>query len=230
MKIAIHAGHNPDGKKACGAVGYLRESSCARAVTEELGRLLASVAEVEDCTCNDGNNQTDVLNRINAAVKAFSPDASFSIHLNSYTLESANGCEVYVKPGSGKDAVEFGEAIMGEISAATGIKKRRVIDTSKFSVLMNAPCPAYLIECCFVSSQSDAQKFNANKIARAIFTAICKKYNLDAEKTKDPAETEGWYVITGFFAKKENADNLAAALRKDGYSVQLKKGSALIGN
>lgn len=32
MKINMHAGHNPDGKVACGATGFLKESTEARNV------------------------------------------------------------------------------------------------------------------------------------------------------------------------------------------------------
>ena len=32
MKINVHAGHNPDGKIACGAVGLIKESTQARKV------------------------------------------------------------------------------------------------------------------------------------------------------------------------------------------------------
>ena len=35
MKINVHAGHNPDGKIACGAVGLIRESTEARKVKKE---------------------------------------------------------------------------------------------------------------------------------------------------------------------------------------------------
>lgn len=34
MKINIHAGHNPDGKIACGAVGLIEESTEARAIKD----------------------------------------------------------------------------------------------------------------------------------------------------------------------------------------------------
>ena len=34
MKINVHAGHNADGKVACGAIGFLRESSEARRVKD----------------------------------------------------------------------------------------------------------------------------------------------------------------------------------------------------
>lgn len=36
MKINIHAGHNEDGKIACGAIGIIKESTEARRVSAEL--------------------------------------------------------------------------------------------------------------------------------------------------------------------------------------------------
>lgn len=40
MKINVHAGHNPDGKIACGAVGLIKESTEARKVKKEVIKLL----------------------------------------------------------------------------------------------------------------------------------------------------------------------------------------------
>jgi N-acetylmuramoyl-L-alanine amidase len=34
MIINVHAGHNPDGKVACGAIGIIRESTEARRVKD----------------------------------------------------------------------------------------------------------------------------------------------------------------------------------------------------
>lgn len=38
MRINIHAGHNPDGRTACGAVSLLRESTEARLVKDKVIR------------------------------------------------------------------------------------------------------------------------------------------------------------------------------------------------
>ena len=40
MRINIHAGHNPKGKTACGAVGLLDESTENRNVVKELKAIL----------------------------------------------------------------------------------------------------------------------------------------------------------------------------------------------
>ena len=65
MKINVHAGHNPDGKIACGAVGLIKESTEARKVKKKVIKLLRKKGHtVYDCTCQNGKSQTDVLKRI----------------------------------------------------------------------------------------------------------------------------------------------------------------------
>lgn len=54
MKICIHAGHNPDGKVACGAVGYGKESTLAREVCAYLEGYLSLYAT--DCEANCKRN------------------------------------------------------------------------------------------------------------------------------------------------------------------------------
>ena len=51
MIINVHAGHNPDGKVACGAIGIIRESTEARNVKNEVIRQLNGLGHtVYDCT------------------------------------------------------------------------------------------------------------------------------------------------------------------------------------
>ena len=65
MKINVHAGHNPDGKIACGAVGLIKESTQARKVVKYVKKYLRTAGHtVYDCTCNNGTSQSDVLNKI----------------------------------------------------------------------------------------------------------------------------------------------------------------------
>ena len=65
MVINVHAGHNPDGKIACGACGLIKESTEARKVKKEVIKLLRAKGHtVYDCTCANGKSQTDVLKQI----------------------------------------------------------------------------------------------------------------------------------------------------------------------
>ena len=84
MKINVHAGHNPDGKIACGAVGLIKESTEARKVKKELIKLLREKGHtVYDCTCQNGTSQTDVLKRIVTKCNKHKVDLDISIHFNS---------------------------------------------------------------------------------------------------------------------------------------------------
>ena len=47
MRFTVHAGHNPDGKKACGAVGLIKESTENRKVKDEVAGKLKRGDKVE---------------------------------------------------------------------------------------------------------------------------------------------------------------------------------------
>ena len=54
MRINIHAGHNPEGKVACGARGILDESREDRIVKNKVIQLLRAAGhDVLDCTVDD---------------------------------------------------------------------------------------------------------------------------------------------------------------------------------
>lgn len=64
MIINVHAGHNPAGKVACGAVGIINESTENRRVKDEVISQLRELGHtVYDCTCDSGTGQTDVLKK-----------------------------------------------------------------------------------------------------------------------------------------------------------------------
>ena len=82
--ISIHAGHNPAGKTACGAVGLLDESKENRLNVEEVISILSSYGcNVYTATVDNGSSQTNVLNKIVAKTNAHSVAFSISFHLNS---------------------------------------------------------------------------------------------------------------------------------------------------
>ena len=102
MKFNVHAGHNPDGKMACGACGLIKESTEARKVKNEVIRLLRKNGhKVYDCTCANGKSQTDVLKQIVTKCNKHKVDLDISIHFNSGAADQkgngkTTGTEVYV--------------------------------------------------------------------------------------------------------------------------------------
>ena len=97
MEINVHAGHNPDGKVGCGAVGYIKESTEARIVKDLVIKKLRSLGHtVNDTTCENGKSASDVLQKIVNSCNTKFADLDVSIHFNSYSDENAEGVEVLV--------------------------------------------------------------------------------------------------------------------------------------
>lgn len=187
MRINVHAGHNPDGMAACGAVGLIRESTEARAVKNRVvAQLTAMGHTVHDCTCNNGASQQDVLKRIVAACNAHTVDLDVSIHFNAGAQAEADGkttgTEVLVY-GNTSTAVPWAQQIADSI-AALGYRNRGVKERPGLYVLKHTKAPALLVECCFVDDPDDVAIYNADRMAAAIVAGITGQA---AETTADAA-------------------------------------------
>lgn len=176
MKINVHAGHNPDGKIACGAVGLIKESTEARKVKKEVIKLLRKKGHaVYDCTCQNGTSQTDVLKRIVTKCNKHKVDLDISIHFNSGVGDKkgngkTTGTEVYVY--STKSAAYPVAERIDKAIAALGFRDRGVKVRTNLYVLHRTNSPAMLIECCFVDDKDDVKLYDAKKMAQAIVTGI----------------------------------------------------------
>lgn len=187
MRINIHAGHNPDGMTACGAVGLIRESTEARAVKDRVAAQLTAMGHtVHDCTCNNGAGKEDVLRRIVAACNAHAVDLDVSIHFNAGAEAEADGkttgTEVLVY-GKASPAVPWAQQIADSI-AALGYRNRGVKERPGLYVLKHTKAPALLVECCFVDDPDDVAIYNADRMAAAIVAGITGQA---AETTADAA-------------------------------------------
>lgn len=176
MKFNVHAGHNPDGKIACGAVGLIRESTEARKVKKEVIKLLRQKGHtVYDCTCQNGTSQTDVLKRIVTKCNQHKVDLDISIHFNSGVADKkgngkTTGTEVWVYSQT-SSAKPTAERVVKEI-AALGFHNRGVKDRKDLYVLRRTNSPAMLVECCFVDDKDDVMLYDAKKMAAAIVDGI----------------------------------------------------------
>lgn len=187
MRINIHAGHNPDGMTACGAVGLIRESTEARAVKDRVAAQLTAMGHtVHDCTCNNGAGKEDVLKRIVAACNNHDVDLNVSIHFNAAANPEPDGkttgTEVLVY-GKASPAVPWAQQIADSI-AALGYRNRGVKERPGLYVLKHTKAPALLVECCFVDDPDDVAIYNADRMAAAIVAGITGQA---AETTADAA-------------------------------------------
>lgn len=176
MKINIHAGHNPAGKIACGAVGILDESRENRKVVKRLIKLLRKEGHtVYNCTVNNGTSQSDVLKKIIKKSNAHSVTIDISVHFNSGANDKkgngkTTGTEVIVYSLQSEPA-PYAKRIADSI-ASLGFTNRGVKVSMDLAVLWNKPEKALLVECCFVDDADDAKLYNADKMAKAIAEGI----------------------------------------------------------
>ena len=176
MRINVHAGHNPDGKIACGAIGIIKESTEARKVVKELKKILKERGHtVYDCTTNIGTSQRNVLERIVKKCNAHHVDIDVSIHFNSGANDrkgngKTTGCEVLVYSLKGK-AFKYAVSVCRSIESL-GLKDRGVKERRDLYVLRHTSAPAMLVECCFVDDKDDVKRYTAKKMAKAIADGI----------------------------------------------------------
>lgn len=237
MRINVHAGHNPDGRTACGAAGIIKESTEARNVKNEVIRLLQLLGHtVYDCTCDNGKSQADVLSKIVTKCNAHEVDLDVSIHFNSGANDKTGngkttGTEVYCYNSSSK-AITYAKKTVESITSL-GFKNRGVKYNSNLYVLKKTKSPAMLIECCFVDDADDCKLYEASKMAEAIVFGITdQKYEepvvqTDEEAKPQTAETSQgdsnviYRVQVGSFKNKVNAEKLKADLIKAGFQAYI---------
>ena len=196
MRINVHAGHNPDGMAASGAVGLIRESTEARAVKDKLIEKLTVMGHtVRDCTCNNGADQNDVLKKIVAACNAQEADLDISIHFNAGASPEADGnttgTEVFIYSGSSA-ATPYAKQVVDSIEAL-GYRNRGVKERPGLYVLRHTKAPAMLIECCFVDDPEDVALYSADRMASAIVAGItgqATETTADAAKLEAMSQTE----------------------------------------
>ena len=213
MRINVHAGHNPDGKVACGAIGLIKESTENRNVKNKVISKLKNLGHiVYDCTVEDGKNKSDVLQQIVSKCNAHDVDLDVSIHFNAGAADAkgngnTTGTEVFVYSNT-SEAKPYAENICNAIKAL-GFKNRGVKTNSSLYVLKNTKAPALLIECCFVDDADDVKLYDAEKMATAIVKGIT------GQTVNEPSVL--YRVQCGAFKEKKNAEALVKRLRTSGF-------------
>ena len=221
MVINVHAGHNPDGKVACGAIGYIKESTEARRVKDEVVRMLRKMGHtVYDCTCEDGSSSSDVLKKIVSKCNAHEVDLDVSIHFNAAGNlpedGKTTGTEVLLYSGyskAGDYAVAVSEAI-----EELGFKNRGIKFRPDLYFLKKTKAPAMLIECCFVNDKDDTKLYDHYNMAKAIVKGITGTNfeEEEEEEEEEVVETPTAEKMYRLVMNKTDAEKLKETLRELG--------------
>lgn len=241
MVFNIHAGHNPDGKIGCGAIGLIKESTEARKVKDEVIRLLRVAGHtVYDCTVDNGTNQSNIL--VNIVNKCNSHDVALdvSIHFNSGANDKqgnnkCTGAEVWLY-GANSKTKTYAESVCKSI-AKLGFENRGVKYSTSLYFLRKTKSPAMLIECCFVDDKDDVEIYEYQSMARAIVEGILGYIVVENDNTtkeeeknvgKDGETPTGdskalYRVQVGAYSVKGNADALMKKLKDAGFDAFITK-------
>ena len=174
MKIAVDFGHRTSGEDR-GANGYLNEEAVDReygaAVIKGLQKSGHTVINVTPTQSNLTLAQS-LAYRVNAA-NAAKADLFLCLHVNAFQQkDKAQGCEVEYISASGK---VYANRICTEISGKLGYANRGSQKRPNLYVLKYTNMPAVLVEPFFCSTKSDCDKYNAEKLAKAIIKGVTWK-------------------------------------------------------
>ena len=179
----VHGGHN---SIVPGASKYLNEVTEDRKVKNKVISLLKAAGHtVYDCTDDSGRTQNQNLANIVAKCNAHSVDYDISIHLNA---GGGTGVEVLYYPTSSKGKA-MATTMSAKIASALGLKNRGAKSRINLSVLRKTKAPAVLVECCFVDSTTDRDKWNVDKCAKAIVEAVTGKVVTSSGSTSSSSST-----------------------------------------
>lgn len=203
MKFNIHAGHNPKGKVACGAVGLIDESTEARNVKDKVIQYLRKSGHTAyDCTCNNGTSKNDVLKKIIEKCNSNNVDLDVSIHFNSGANDKkgndkSTGVEVLIYSNESK-AKDEAQRICNKL-AEIGFKNRGVKVRDDLYVLRKSKAPALLIEVCFVDDADDVDIYldNVDNISKAIAEALTNTTISNTTTTSTSTSNATSTVVTG---------------------------------
>jgi len=223
MKVMLDAGHgyNTSGKRSPDG---MREYEFNRAVANYARSLLQGYQNVTVYFAHSDDRDVPLQERTNRA-NSLNVDVYISIHANAYGSggwTSPSGIETYVFTSRPPIATQLAQKMQRNLVASTGLPDRGV-KTADFHVLRATKMEAVLAECGFMTNQNDIKLLRSEEyrrtVAEAIVKAVADQFNLKRTSSPNPPNPSGLYKVqAGAFNEKKNADDLAARLRKDGYS------------
>lgn len=188
------------------------------------------------CDCSPDRTDNSLADRV-ARERAGNCDIFVSIHYNAMGgvwQTNAGGIETYYCGSDTDKSKRLADCVHSELIKGTTLKNRGVkSDYSLYStglyVLQKTKSPAILVECGFMDNPTEAALMKSSEYrhecAAEICRGICKYFGIQY-KNPDEAiiDNKILYVVqVGSFNIRRNAENLAADLKKAGFSYIIKE-------
>lgn len=222
FKILIDCGH---GGRDGGAQG---NGLSEKELTLDLGRRTRTILESEyENAIVQLSRNTDIyltLDQRTTAANNWGADVLVSIHINAAAAESANGFETFIYTTAGSRTKSFQNVLHRSILKRINMDDRGQ-KAKNLHMVRDSKMSAVLTECGFISNKGDSAKMKQEAwkaaVARGHAEGIAEFLGLRrkaaAPAAQKPAAEKIYRVQVGAFEDKDNAEKMAADLRKQGY-------------
>lgn len=231
-KITLDAGHGGTDSGASG--NGIHEKDITLKLIQAINNKLKDYKDVETLLTRPNDVFVSLNDRTNMSNK-WGADVFLSCHINAATDSNARGWQSHIYNGPiDAKTVAYQNVIHENVIAA--IKDFNIIDRGKernnFAVLRQTNCVAILTETLFITNSADAALLKRDDFIDAVASGhvIGLEKFLGLQKslpppTEPPTNTGDLYqVIAGTFSNLDNANNLAAKLKTQGYeAIVIKK-------
>lgn len=207
ITVVIDAGHGFRNGVPQGAKGLygITEDEISLSIAKKIGELNKDENLKIIFTRTDEkfieNKYRTIIAAENKADLFISVHASFVTPVkkgNNYNESTANGFELYVaREGTAhlSESKELGSAILNEMRNVMAVREPGMKQRQKgIWVIQEAPCPAVLIECGYISNLKDitfvTNEKNQEKIAEAVLRAIVNYTSANKEKIQISVKNE----------------------------------------
>lgn len=226
MLIVLDAGHSFDTSGKTNPDG-LKEYEINQAITEFTRSILITYSNVSVVFTHSEKKDVPLQKRTDLA-NSIKADCFVSIHSNALgngrDWNDATGIETFIHPSAGTTSRSLAHKVQKNMIAVTGLKDRGV-KTANLHVLRETKMPSILVECGFMTNQAEVKLLRSDSYRKACAEAIAKSITEEFKLTKketlpfpNDVSTNGHYKVqVGAFKKKQQANELAAELKKKGY-------------
>jgi len=189
IKVFLDAGHGGSDPGAIG-FGYYEKTANLDIALRTRAKLEANGFEVVMRRTGDTNaSLDDIVNMANSS----GADLFVSIHNNAAVSPYAHGTETYWCANGVAGSNQLANLLQSNLVSETG-RANRGVKTANFRVIKYTTMPAALVECAFISNQTENDLLRSEdfreKCANAIFKAI-KKFSEGIIKVESGGSTSG---------------------------------------
>lgn len=142
----------------------------------EKNKIRVIMTRTEDVTATGQSNASkgeDMNARIDL-INQEEVDLCVSIHQNSYTSPEIHGAQVFFHTASEKGK-ELASLVQKRLISDVDPENTRIEKAdSSYYILVHSGCPTIIVECGFLSNQSEAQKLSETEYQKKIASAVCE--------------------------------------------------------